>query len=406
MRIAFISVSDQLGGSEAMLLQIAVQLKRTRPSWELHLILPGDGPLAARARVAGMNTITLPMPASLARLGEWGLRSGSPGRAGARLVRAALDLPAYERDMRRALDVIVPDIVHSNGFKAHVVSARTHDSARSLVWHMHEYVAARPVTRSLVRRYADRCTTIVTNSRSVAGDVRTIVGPRPDIRTIYNAVDLERFTPNGPATDLDMLAGLGPAVSTPVRVGLVATYSRWKGHDVFLRALSKIPRERNLRGYVIGGALYDTDDSQYSLHELRALAASYGVADRVGFTGFIAASDEAMRALDIVVHASTTPEPFGLVIAEAMACGRAVVTSAAGGAAELVRDGHDAMTHLPGDADSLARAINALTVDGSLRTLLGAAARRTAVERFDARRLGDEFAAVYDAARQGALAHR
>jgi glycosyltransferase involved in cell wall biosynthesis len=106
------------------------------------------------------------------------------------------------------------------------------------------------------------------------------------------------------------------------------------------------------------------------------------------------------------VHASTTPEPFGLVIAEAMACGRAVVTSAAGGSAELVRDGHDAMTHLPGDADSLARAINALTVDGSLRTLLGAAARRTAVERFDARRLGDEFAAVYDAARQGALAHR
>ena len=46
MRIAFLSVSDQLGGSEAMLLQIATQLKRTRPTWEQHLILPGDGPLA------------------------------------------------------------------------------------------------------------------------------------------------------------------------------------------------------------------------------------------------------------------------------------------------------------------------------------------------------------------------
>jgi glycosyltransferase involved in cell wall biosynthesis len=64
------------------------------------------------------------------------------------------------------------------------------------------------------------------------------------------------------------------------------------------------------------------------------------------------------------------------------------------------------MTHVPGDADTLARAIDALAADGSLRTLLGAAARRTAVERFDARRLGDEFAAVYEAARQGALAHR
>jgi len=406
MRIAFLSVSDQLGGSEAMLLQVAAQLTRTRPSWEQHLILPGDGPLASLARAAGMKTTVLPMPASLARLGEWGLRSGGPGKAGARLVRAALALPSYEREMRRALDVIAPDIVHANGFKAHVVSARTHDAARALVWHMHEYVGARPVTRSLVRRYADRCATIVTNSHSVAGDVRTIVGPGADIRAIYNAVDLERFTPNGPAADLDALAGLRPPVSTPVRVGLVATYSRWKGHDVFLRALAQIPRERDLRAYVIGGALYDTDRSQYSLPELRALATSCGVGDRIGFTGFIAASEQAMRALDIVVHASTTPEPFGLVIAEAMACGRAVVTSAAGGSAELVRDGHDVLTHVPGDADTLARAIDTLAADRSRRALLGTAARRTAVERFDARRLGDEFAAVYEAARQGALAHR
>ncbi len=58
-----------------------------------------------------------------------------------------------------------------------------------------------------------------------------------------------------------------------------------------------------------------------------------------------------MRALDIVVHASTRPEPFGLVIAEAMACGRAVITSAAGGAAEIVESEVDALTHTPGDVE-------------------------------------------------------
>ena len=406
MRIAFLSVSDQLGGSEAMLLQIATQLKRTRPTWEQHLILPGDGPLAPLARAAGMTTIALPMPASLARLGEWGLRSGGRGQAGVRLVRAALDLPSYERRMRQTLASISPDIVHSNGFKAHVVSARTHDPARALVWHVHEYVAARPVTRSLLRRYADRCAAIVTNSRSVADDVRGVVTTNADIQTIYNAVDLERFAPEGRSLDLDGLAGLAAPGSPPVRVGLVATYSRWKGHDVFLRALAKIPRGRNIRGYVIGGAVYDTDRSQYSLDELRTLARTVGVDDRVGFTGFVAASERAMRALDIVVHASTTPEPFGLVIAEAMACGRAVVTSGAGGSAELVRDGHDAVTHTPGDADGLAAAIEGLASDAARRARLGAAARETALQRFDARRLGDEFAAVYDTAREGAVAHR
>ena len=57
-----------------------------------------------------------------------------------------------------------------------------------------------------------------------------------------------------------------------------------------------------------------------------------GLESRVGFTGFVQDSATAMRALDIVVHASTDPEPFGLVIAEAMACGKPVVASRAGGA--------------------------------------------------------------------------
>jgi glycosyltransferase involved in cell wall biosynthesis len=262
------------------------------------------------------------------------------------------------------------------------------------------------VTRSLLRRYADRCTAIVTNSRSVADDVRRVIGAPAEIRTIYNAVDLERFSPEGPRVDLDRLAGLPSAAVPAVRVGLVSTYSRWKGHDVFLRALAKLPRDRNVRSYVIGGAVYETDGSQYSLDELRALAASRGVADRVGFTGFIAASEQAMRALDVVVHASTTPEPFGLVIAEAMACGRPVITSGAGGAAELVRDGYDAMTHEPGDPDSLAHAIDRLSTDAALRQRIAAAARTTAVERFDARRLGAEFAAVYEAAHDRAVVCR
>jgi glycosyltransferase involved in cell wall biosynthesis len=404
MRIVFLSVSDQLGGSEAMLLQIAGQLKRTRPGWRQHLILPGAGPLGPLARAAGMDTMALPMPPSLARLGEWGLQSGNRGSAGVRLVRAAMDLPSYERDMRAALDSIAPDIVHSNGFKAHVVAARTRDASRALVWHMHEYVAARPVTRSLLRRYADRCDAIVANSGSVAADVRRGIAGGADVRTIYNAVDLDRFSPAGAAADLDALAGW-PAPPAAIRVGLVATYSRWKGHDVFLRALTKL-RTKNVRAYVIGGALYDTHRSQYSLGELRALATRYGVEDRVGFTGFVAAAERVMRGLDVVVHASTTPEPFGLVIAEAMACGRAVITSGAGGSAELVRDGVDALTHTPGDADSLARGIDTLAGDANLRARIGAAARQAAVEKFDARRLGDQFAGLYESVRDRTVAHR
>ena len=65
--------------------------------------------------------------------------------------------------------------------------------------------------------------------------------------------------------------------------------------------------------------------------------------DSVGFVPFVEDPVPVYRALDVVLHASTQPEPFGLTVVEAMACGRAVVVSAAGGAAELFTDGVDAL---------------------------------------------------------------
>ncbi len=398
LRVAYVSVSDQMGGSEAMLLQTAAELRRSRPRWSLHLVLPGGGPLADRAAALGMQVTVLPMPSSLTRLGESGLRSMRRGAAGVRLVRAALDLPAYERQLRTVIETVRPDVLHSNGFKAHVLASRARCAGARVLWHVHEYISNRPFTRRLLRHYAGRGATIVANSESVASDVRAVIGTRAHVRVIYNAVDLERFSPSGAVADLDALAGLAPAAAGTLRVGLIATFSKWKGHDTLLRAVAALPPSARIRAYIVGGAVYDTDGSQYSLEELRQIAAAHGVGGRVGFTGFVQEPDQVMRALDVVVHASTTPEPFGLVIAEAMACGRPLVTSATGGAAELVRAGEDALTHRPGDAADLSAAIQALAGDAHLRARLGSVARATALRRFDARRLADEFACAYEPA--------
>src|SRR5206468_4914240 len=144
--------------------------------------------------------------------------------------------------------------------------------------------------------------------------------------------------------------------------------------------------------------VYQTDGSQFRRAELEDLVRSLGIADRVGFTGFTLRSDAALRALDIVVHASTQPEPFGLVIAEAMACGRAAVISQAGGAAELVMANIDALVHEPGNVDQLASRISMLITDASLRGRLSSAARRSAERKFDLTRLAGELAPVYASA--------
>jgi glycosyltransferase involved in cell wall biosynthesis len=178
-------------------------------------------------------------------------------------------------------------------------------------------------------------------------------------------------------------------------VGLLATMARWKGHETFLKSLALLPERTAVRGYVIGGPVYQTDGSQFAPGELRALAARLGVEDRVGFTGFVEDAASAMRALDVVVHASTEPEPFGLVIAEGMACGRAVVASNAGGASELLREGEDALAHAPGDAATLARSIERLACDPNLRLRLGREGVLTARRRFDRGRLAGELLPIY-----------
>src|SRR5206468_2425520 len=129
--------------------------------------------------------------------------------------------------------------------------------------------------------------------------------------------------------------------------------------------------------------------------ELEHIAASLGIADRVGFTGFVRQSDAALRALDIVVHASTSPEPFGLVVAEAMACGRAVIVSRAGGAAELVTAGVDALPHAPGNIEELSARMATLIADAGLRARLSSAARQTAEKKFELERLARELVPVY-----------
>jgi glycosyltransferase involved in cell wall biosynthesis len=246
----------------------------------------------------------------------------------------------------------------------------------------------------MLRRTAHACSMIDANSESVADDLRQVCGDLP-VQALWNAVDLTHFSPIGPRLDLDALSGLPAAGAEVVRVGLLATFARWKGHRTFLSALGMLPPSTRVRGYVLGGPVYETAASQLSSDELRAEADKLGLGVRLGFTGFVQDPALAIRSLDIVVHASTEPEPFGLVIAEAMACGKAVVVSQTGGAAELVTPGVDALVHSPGDAAGLARRIEELAHDSALRRRIGDAGRATAERSFTRRRLVGALVPIY-----------
>jgi len=367
----------------------------------MEVVAGSDGELIGAARDLGAGARVLPFPSVLARLGD----AGAGGPAGAQmypataLMRTVLAAPStalYALRLRRMLRAAAPSVIHSNGLKMHLIASWAAPRGVPVLWHIHDYVSARPVMMPLLRAHARRCAVAVANSTSVAEDLRAACGGRFPIFPIHYAIDLERFSPFGPVIDLDEAAGLDPPSTPVVRVGLVATMARWKGHQVFLRALARLPQDVAVRGYVIGGPLYATRGSQYEVDELRRMAKELGLEGRVGFTGFIGDAAGVMRALDIVVHASTEAEPFGLVIAEAMGCGRAVIASPLGGAAELISPGIDALVHEPGSAASLAARIEELARDPARRAALGARAVESARERFSLARLARQIAPVYE----------
>jgi glycosyltransferase involved in cell wall biosynthesis len=395
--IVFLSPTGQAGGAEAALHELLAGLRESHPTWSLRLIVASPGPFVARVEALGVSVRVLPFPRSLARLGDWGIGRGWWRRLVflARCAGVALPALGYVRRLRSVLQADAPDVIHTNGLKMHVLGAWARPRGAAVLWHVHDYVARRPLSARLLRRYASRCAAVVTNSHSVADDVRLACGSTLAIHPVWNAVDLERFSPDGAQIDLDAVSGL-PAAEGFVRVGLVATFARWKGHKTFLRALAMLPPSLPVRAYVVGGPIYETFGSQTSSAELSELVRLLGLEERIGLTGFIEDSAMAIRALDIVVHASTEPEPFGLVIVEAMACGKPVVVSRGGGASELIEPGVNALDFAPGDAPALAHRIEQLTRDAGLRHRLGRAGRSTAEQRFHRRRMASELTGIYE----------
>jgi glycosyltransferase involved in cell wall biosynthesis len=406
MRITFLNPVGVVGGAERVLLT-AIRVARAHlADAQLEVILLAPGPLEDEARRLGATVTLVPLPAGLAQLGDSRLRGRGRSDTLAHLAfgwSALAKAPAAARFVQRlraALRRSTPDLIHTNGLKAHALAALARPHAVPIIWHLHDLLSHRPVMAHLLRRLTGGVTGGIAISEAVKSDAQTLL-PGLAISLVRNAVDTDHFMPaDRDGAWLDRIAGFEPAPAGTVRVGLVATYARWKGQDVFLDALARLPAHgAAVRGYVVGGPIYATAGSQFTHAALEQRAAANGLRGRVGFIPFQADPADVYRMLDVVVHASTRPEPFGLTIVEAMACGKPVIVAAAGGASELFSSEFDGLGHPPGDATALAAAISRLAGDAALRRLLGTNARQSAVANFSLDRYGQELSAIYKARR-------
>jgi glycosyltransferase involved in cell wall biosynthesis len=173
-------------------------------------------------------------------------------------------------------------------------------------------------------------------------------------------------------------------------IGMFGRISRWKGQHVFLKAIARLPQ---VNAIVVGGSLFDEEAYEKSV---RQLAKELGIEHRVTFTGHVSDVMTRMAACDVVAHCSTAPEPFGLVIVQAMLAGVPVIASDAGGAREIVTEGRTGqLTPLQDDA-ALANAIRRYLDDPRWSIDLAREARERAKEKFSGAAMANGFFRVLE----------
>jgi glycosyltransferase involved in cell wall biosynthesis len=173
--------------------------------------------------------------------------------------------------------------------------------------------------------------------------------------------------------------------------GIVGRLAPWKGQDVFLAAFAEAFRGAGVRARVIGSPLFGEDAFADGL--IRQ-AKELGIGDQVEFRGFCDDIWAELAELDVLVHSSVVPEPFGQTVLEGMAAGMAVIAARSGGPAELITDGMDGLLTSMGDVHELAEALRLLERDPALRAALGAAAQKKTSE-FTPERAASVLLAIY-----------
>lgn len=361
-RVLFLDHVGELGGAELGLLDIAAAYRHTS-----HVILMDDGPFRTALEARGVTV------------------SVTPGGALHRVRRAtkfpgpASLLAGWEVARQIAKASADYDMLFANSQKAFIVAcAAGWMSGKPILWDLNDLFGDDQFSRTNIRvaiALGNQCAVrVMTNSHASARAFVRHGGDQRKVYVVYNGIDASRFSSVEADAGLRIRREL-KLENVPL-VGVFGRLAEWKGQHVLIDALASLP---GVHAAIVGDALFGEQDYVAGLH---ARAAERGVKDRVHFLGFRSDIPSVMHAMDIIVHTSVAPEPFGRVIVEGMLTRKPVIATREGGAVEILADGASGLLVTPGDATALATAIRRLFAHPATMASLGEAARARAIEHF------------------------
>ncbi len=284
-----------------------------RAEFECHVVVPTDPPLRPELEAAGVQVHVVPMR-RISRshgIGDW--------------VAYALAWPVTVARLTRLLRRLDVDVVHTNSWHSWYGWAAAALIRRPHVWHGREIVvqsrAALTLERFLIPRFSAR---VLSMSQAIADQLDGV-----DVTVVHETADPDEFSPTR--------AGRFRArVGIPDDVALVGAAGRvdtWKGFDVLLEAFDTLRTRRGDVALVVAGGPVAGKEGTFG--RLQARAGSIPGASWLGSRDDI---PDLLADLDVFVLPSTEPEPYGLVLVEALMSGARVVATDGGGPPEILAD--------------------------------------------------------------------
>jgi glycosyltransferase involved in cell wall biosynthesis len=327
-----------LGGVERVILTLIGGLRAH--GYEVLLACPGEGELPEAARAAGGTVL----PAAFDRMRITAdprslLRYPAAWQAGAAAVER------HCRDQNIAL-------LHTHHPVGTLYAMRAARRLRlPLVQHMHEVLPARLAYAAAQRLGARACTRFLCVSGAGRALLERLGIDRARADIIHNGVDPD-FLAAAPAAPAADIAGAGPGP----HFGVFGVIEPRKGQHLFLEAAAALAARWPRARFWVVGKLALADQAGY-LRRLQAMAEAPPLRGRVTFTGHRADVAGCLRAMDVVVQASTRHESLSMALIEALSLGCRIVATDVGGTAEIVTHGRTGLIVPPGDAAALAAAM-------------------------------------------------
>jgi glycosyltransferase involved in cell wall biosynthesis len=373
VRVLFANHTGARSGAENAMLRLLEALpdKHARA-----VACPPDGGLKAELRRRGVEQVDLPgMELS------FGLHPMQMTRGLVGLARSGL---ALRRSARR----FGADVIHANSIRAGLIAGLARRlGGPPVVVQCHDHLPRSRVGHLIRRAVARSADEVVAVSEPTAADFNYGL-PGPKARCVYISVDRSRFSPAARGS-ADIRAELGLAPDARL-LAEVAQITPWKGQDTAIKALPRIRERCDAHLLIVGDVAFASQryDNVSFRRLLEELVASLEVGFAVHFLGYREDVPELIGAIDLLLLPSWD-EPFGLVVAEAMAVGTPVLVTDRGGVRDYVRDGLNGRLLSPRDVDAWAAAVTDLLEDPETLARMGRESVRTAAQFNDERYCAD-----------------